>query len=306
MLEVLDLPEASRDLGPWLDRLIVSPRLAGAVNDLSAIHDSKEEWPTVDEAREWLGSDVDAVLERGLGTVTNNRLRQLLVRPALLPAIQELVFVDGGEYWNRLVADSSPAAVTEPPPPTARPRWLFTLAPLVIAASIAAFVVVESQRDRGLDGKVADSDLTVMRGTDGGSAESTGTALQPWGWSRPGVEDRAKDPAAVPILLADALEEWFRVTSTVGESDVEALRPLADELWAGCERALALPLQGMAPELRQRLQSQILLFQRQLQAVLRRLDESASTDSPPAVTANVKHDIDALVGETANALRRLQ
>jgi hypothetical protein len=305
MLEVLDIPEAPADLGPWLDRLIVSPDLAGAVDDLSAIHGATEETLSVEAAREWLGRDIDAVLERGLGAVENARLRGLLVRPALLPAIQELVFVDGGEYWNRLVEEASDATPA-PRATQARPRWLFALAPLAIAASIAALVAVEMRQDPGAGGKGADSDLTVMRGTGGDSKPSVGAESQPWGWSRTGLLNGAKDPAAVTGLLADALEDWFRVTSAADDSDLPTLRLRMEELWAGCEQALALPLAGVAPDVRQGIRSQIALFQKRLQALLRRLDDDDPSGSQSLVAADLKRDVDGLVRETVDALRRLK
>jgi hypothetical protein len=304
MLEVLDIPEAPADLGSWLDRLVVSPDLAGAVDDLAAIHGATEESPSVEAAREWLGRDIDAVLERGLGAVENARLRGLLVRPALLPAIQELVFVDGGEYWNRLVEESSDATPV-PRATQARPRWLFALAPLAIAASIAAFVAVEMRQDPGAGGKGAGSDRTVMRGTGGDSKPSVGAESQPWGWSRTGLLDGANDPAAVAGLLADAIEDWFRVTSAAGDSDLATLRLRTEELWAGCEQALALPLASVAPDVRQGIRSQIALFQKQLQALLRRLDDDDPTGSQSLVAADLKRDVDGLVRETVDALREL-
>jgi|688.fasta_scaffold31378_5 hypothetical protein len=305
MLEVLEIPEAPADLGPWLDSLVASPDLAAAVDDLSAIHGAAEEAPAVEEARAWLGSDVDAVLERGLGAIENARLRELLVRPALLPAIQELVFVEGGGYWNRIVAEST-VATPAPQAAATRHRWLLAMAPLAIAASIAAFVALDMQRGPGVGGKKAEPDLTVMRGTNDDSAPSADAGLQPWGWGRTGLVDNAAEPAAIPGVLAAALEDWFRVTATADASDLVTLRSQTEELWAGCEQALALPLAGMAPDLRQGIRSQITLFQKRLQALLRRLDEGELAGSESAGAADLKRDVDALVRDTADALRRLE
>ena len=129
MLEVLEMPESAADLGPWLDRTLMSPGLVNVVDELAVIHHAPEESLTVEEARDWLGKDVAAVLERGLGVLEDARLRQMLVRPSLLPAIQELVLVEGGAYWNSLMPPARrrmPTTVTQKPVP----RWLFMVVPL--------------------------------------------------------------------------------------------------------------------------------------------------------------------------------
>lgn len=305
MLDVLDIPESSADLGPWLDRLVVSPTLADAVDDLSAIHDATEGNLAVEEARNWLGSNVAAVLEQGLGVVGNERLRELLMRPALLPAIQEIVFVDGGAYWNRLVAES-PFDDPRPQASQARPRWLFVMAPLAIAASIAAFVAVEMRVGPKAGRNNHDPDLTVMRGTNGDSAPAKDDALQPWGWNRMGLVDDVAESAAVADRLASALEDWFTVTATGGDSDLATIRSQTEELWAGCEQVLALPFVGMAPEFRKEVRSRITLFQKRLQALLQQVDDGESTNKAPVVAADIKREVDSLVRGTASALRQLK
>jgi hypothetical protein len=133
-----------------------------------------------------------------------------------------------------------------------------------------------------------------------------GAESQPWGWSRTRLLDDAKDPAEVAGLLADALEDWFRVTSGAADFDLATLRSRTEELWAGCEQALALPMGGVAPDVRQGIRSQIGLFQKRVQALLRRLDDDDSTGSQSVVAAALKRDVDGLVRETIDALRRLK
>jgi hypothetical protein len=160
MLEILDMPEEPRELAAWLDRHLASDGLAAIVDDLSAVHAAPAELCSVEQAREWLGDAAPLVLANGLGAIGDERIKQLLVRPSLLPALQELVMLEGGPYWDNLLHHSAgvqeslsrarsalssviavPASASKntvtPRSEQGNRRYLFTLIPLAVAAVLA-------------------------------------------------------------------------------------------------------------------------------------------------------------------------
>lgn len=310
MPKILDMPEESADLGAWLDKVIMSEELATVVDELAVLHDAGEESPTCDEARSWLGKDVDTVLQRGLAAVDKARIRQLLKRPALLPAIQELVLVSGGSYWNQFaLAGNTPA---DPPikpnpvssPPARSPRWLLTLVPLAIAASFAVFVAVDSRRDLGSGARVPQDDLALTRGSDTPTDTADRDPELPWGWNRVDLMDGV-DAKLIPNRLADTLNEWFRVADSAG-GDVRGLRLRIDELWAGCEHVLTQSLDGLTASHQQRVRDQVSRFQEDLQEILKDVDEQSASSMNAEGVAKVKRAVDSCVRETADALRNLK
>lgn len=112
-IHVLDMPDEMTLVGPWLDEHLASGHLAELVAELESIHGrgpEEQRRPRPEDAATWLGDRLPAVLAGGLRQLGADRLGKLLRTPRLLPAIQELVFIEGGEYWNHLVADVAPAS----------------------------------------------------------------------------------------------------------------------------------------------------------------------------------------------------
>lgn len=173
VLEACQDDHASRAL--WLEAELLGTSLATVVDELSVIHETdRGEGPSVEEARYWLGEDADPVLRDGLMSLSKAKLDELFRRPSLLPALQELVLVDGGEYWNDAVARSEVLAATskyhrrqlarrlglrEPTPsPESRPaaadapgrnsagmrRWLIIAVPVAMAASLIVALTLPS------------------------------------------------------------------------------------------------------------------------------------------------------------------
>ena len=304
MLEVFEMPESAADLGPWLDRTLMSPGLVNVVDELAVIHHAPEESLTVEEARDWLGKDVAAVLERGLGVLEDARLRQMLVRPSLLPAIQELVLVEGGAYWNSLMPPARrrmPTTVTQKPVP----RWLFMVVPLAVAASVAAFVAVDMQRQPAVQPPIAAPDLVVTRGADTSLQNAEVTAHKPWGWNRDDLPDAESGPANLLGDLADALSEWFRVTATDG-GDRDSLRLHLSEVWAGCQQVRLQTADITQPELRLKVIECVTLLEERMQSALGTLRGQPDQEGAAGTAARTKSQVDAWIQETINALRAMQ
>jgi hypothetical protein len=304
MVAILDMPESSARLGEWLDRALMSEGLARVVDELAVVHHTADEAVSVEQARDWLGDSFSVVMERGLGELGHARLKELLKRPNLLPAIQELALIDGGPYWNRLMRDipfAGGATVTGTDSRQNR-RWLFALASLAVAATIAAFIAIDAGRDKGGLKPLPHSDLTITRGTDSGNASQSGGEDKPWGWNRTDLLDGVNSPSEIPARLADGLNEWFTLSKGV-DSDLQTFSLHVNELWAGCEQLATQPFKGMRSDLEQTTRESVVLFQRKLDAVLADLDAAVSKEEKASALEAAKKSVDDSVIETINALR---
>jgi hypothetical protein len=300
MVGILDMPESPAELGRWLDRILMSEDLLTVIDELSVVHQATDESLSAEDARDWLGDNFSAVMQSGLSALSHARLRELLLRPSLLPAIQELAFVSGGPYWNRLVGDDKRTEPTK-----RNNRWLLYLTPLAVAASIAAFVAIDAGRDRERGASLPKSDLTITRGTDGGAGISTAGPDKPWGWNRTDLMDGIESPATIPARLAKSLGEWFQKVPT-GNSDLELFTLRVNELWAGCEQVSVLPLDGLSTDLQQRLRSRVADFQREVETVLKDLDGPIPESEKASVLAAAKKAIDSSVREAVETLQDLK
>jgi hypothetical protein len=282
----------------------MSPGLVHVVDELAVIHHASEESLTVEEAREWLGKDVDAVLERGLGVLGESRLRQLLVRPSLLPGIQELVLVEGGGYWSALMPVARgrmPTTVMQKP----MPRWLLMAVPLALAASVAAFIAVDTQRQPAMQPPIAAPDLVVMRGTDTSPHNKEVIPHKPWGWNRDDLLAAEIGPANLPGRLADALSEWFRVTASDG-GDLNSLRLHLSEVWAGCQQVRLQTADVTPPELCLKVSECVTLLEERMQNALGTLRGQLDQEGTAETASRTKSQVDAWIQETINALRAMQ
>jgi len=310
MVAILDMPESSAKLGEWLDRALMSEGLARLVDELTVIHQTADEAVSVQQARDWLGDSFSVVMERGLGELGHARLKELLKHPNLLPAIQELALIDGGSYWNRLMRDipvAGGATVTGPDSPQKRTynRWLFALAPLAVAASVAAFVALDAGRDKGGLKPLPHSDLTITRGTDSENVGQSGGEDKPWGWNRTDLLDGVNSPEGIPTRLAEALSEWFGLSPTVG-SDLKSFELRVNEMWAGCEQLSTESFKGMEADCRQKLLASITTFRHKLEAVLNDLDQAVPGRDEASALEAARKSVDDSVRETVDALRKLR
>ena len=310
MVTILDMPESSAELGEWLDRALMSEDLARLVDELAVVHQTADEAISVEQARDWLADSFSAVMDRGLGELGQAQLRQLLKRPYLLPAIQELAMISGGPYWNRLMRDIPVAGgvpVTGPELPRNRTynRWLFALVPLAVAASIAAFVAIDAGRDKGGIKPLPHSDLTITRGTDGDAVGESGSQDKPWGWNRTDLLDGVNSPGEIPNRLADALSEWFSLGKAAG-TDIQTFTLRVNEMWAGCEQFSTQPFNGMPDDLNQMLRDSIDAFQQKLEAVLNTLDGPLPEGERASTLAAARRSVDSCVSEAVETLRKLK
>lgn len=105
-LTATELPDEIRDWPAWLESQVVGSQLRFLVGQLETISGSQlrlephETWEI--RLRSLLTEELSEVLENGLRGLSEKSLRELIRQPRTLLALQELVFVEGGEYWNRV------------------------------------------------------------------------------------------------------------------------------------------------------------------------------------------------------------
>jgi len=136
---VLTIPDADDSLADWLEGQLVGPDFFRLVSELEVIHGSGG--PSAATIADVLGPNREAVLSRGLGALPREQLKALLQKPKLLLDLQELVLLDGGEYWQNKTrpVQAMPSSVASPPKPAPRFNWLAVVG---IAVTVAALLMI--------------------------------------------------------------------------------------------------------------------------------------------------------------------
>jgi len=105
MTFALDLPDSINQWPTWLEQQLVGLNLRQLVRQWEVLADIQPGSDLTSKSsevqlRELLGKDLVSVLERGLSGLSEDRLRALIQRPRLLLSLQEIVFCEGGAYWQ--------------------------------------------------------------------------------------------------------------------------------------------------------------------------------------------------------------
>jgi hypothetical protein len=263
------VPEDPAELAGWLDRQIVGPDLARLIAELSAVHGPSSE--TTDLATV-LGPDREAVLARGLGVLSEDRLRTFLRHPPLLAELQDTVTEAGSPYWDELfdhptlarVARNARDGLIEVLRPVRRyPRPPIYLRPWFVALATAATVL-----------------MTVV-------LERT-PAQRPWGWNVPRALSRGDTAAEHLTALADAAAEWRnRPRQTPAE-----LRRAIKEMRDGCTALLAADHRALPAEDRAWLMDRCVAWGTKLDRHLADLQAGRPADE---VRAEADETVDKLV-----------
>ena len=255
-LEVLDMPEEPTQLAGWLEQRLAGSDLPALADELSAFRAAPA--GTAPAMRELLGEWQEPVLAGGLKLAPPEVVRRLLSWPERLPELQELVYMRGGRYWDRLLGSDgglqdavehsrqrlsvvlpipAPERQAAPAPhvlplrkrtPARRVGWVVGL-----AAAAAAVVLA----------------VGISRYFPPSAPSSAPAALasNAWGWNRPGVLD-ADGPADVYLnRLADAADEW----SAEKPEGAEATAKRLNEYRRGCTALLFAEHRALSPADRQ-------------------------------------------------------
>lgn len=103
-LAVKMMPDDPTRLARWLDAQLVGDRLIDLVEELTVVHAATKSVVTL---RDLLGERIDSVVDSGLANLSVDALRSLLRNPQLFLELQEIVYLDGGEYWKQIARPQS-------------------------------------------------------------------------------------------------------------------------------------------------------------------------------------------------------
>lgn len=289
---VLDLPDDEARLAAWLDEQIVAPQLHELVAELAAVQGmaGRPRSATPERVMSWLGDARPGVLDRGTAALDGRRRAELLRDPGLLPALQEIVFIEGGGHWQRLAgrAGSPPSfsAADVLRRSAAGPTRGDTVRP---AASVTpAFDAVGRP---GLPRLVVALAAALLVAVAGWSLLQPGPAGAPWGWNRPAAFAAAAAPDYLEQLAA-AADEWSAVTPATEAALADRLQGML----AGCDRLLAAAHEPLAPADRDWLRERCNVWREKFAGQLATL--GASHDP-----AAVRREADATVAKLVAALR---
>lgn len=310
---VLDIPDDPAEMPAWLDRQIAGADLHEIVAELAAVHGAAPGGGSAeaDEVSRWLGPSLPAVLARGTAALEGRRVGELLRTPRLLPGLQELVFVEGGEYWQDLAASAASAAglpsldvaqlVANGRRPaaddrfgrrnTAEPRR----EPLATANRVPTLGQTPPAPLQRLKNNVAPFlaalAASLLVGVGIWAWRGSEPAATAWGWNRAEALAAATPDAYLERLAAGAAE-W----SAVPPSTESALAARLREMLTGCDRLIAAPHEPLDATDREWLVEKCRTWREKLAGHLVALAESHDV-------ATVGREADATVQKLTAALR---
>lgn len=257
-LTALDIPESPNDIAAWLEAAICEGDLREIVTQLSAVHTTVGSASDLDTI---LGDDRGNVLSHGLGGLSIDQLRLLLVNPCRLFELQKVAMIDGDDYWqarfrgNKNTIDSTRSTITAltqsssvtVASDTQKASWLRN--PLVVVALAACL----------LGAIVGVSILVKHLGSDQGTQVANS-----WGWNKP-LEITPETTANEYLSsLADGAKAWFNKDL----ANSSELQQRLKELSAGCEQLTVAAHQPLADNDRNWLRYQCRLWQRKIDGLL--------------------------------------
>lgn len=274
-LVTFEIPEETVQLADWLERQVVGRELRQLVIELKAILGDTAPQESLNSI---CGDQLPDVLARGLAALDPARLRRLLKSPQSLFALQEQIFVEGGDYWETVPRSEAhlqtvaarqpklPAAVTPLKTPP-RPFRLVWGAVGVIAAAACLFLAVSLRQPQ--------------------------PAAPTWGFDRPGVLSAQMSPKEYLDSLADAAGDWFKKRP----ADSPALAKRLTEFRHGCDTLLAAEHPQLAAKDRDWLKERCGVWAGKIDGHLADLKAGTKT------LEQVQTDADATINALVKALR---
>jgi len=199
-LHLFDIPDDHRKLPAWLEKQLVGVHLAELVAELTAVHGSSER-PTIEDL---LDGQWDAVYQSGISGLSQATLRRLLTQPALLLDLQDLVLINGGDYWNQVEREAAVSRMID------RGRRNVLNGPDGNAAAAQRYTAASQRRRDWLValGAIAATTLVILASQQ---SRRTPTQVGPvaWGWNKPGAIPAAGSRSEYLEALANAANDWF-------------------------------------------------------------------------------------------------
>lgn len=294
---VLDIPDDEAALAGWLDEQVAADDLHELIAELAAVHAANgPRGSTPQAAAEWLGESLPDVLSRGTAALPRPRLGELLRSPWLLAGLQELVFMEGGDYWNNLALRGTPApafssadvleraAKQTAPEGGARPRGPAAARPMAVPPS--------PRSQSRLPVAVAAVAAGLLVAVAGWSLLRPGLPEPVWGWNRPDALTAAAGPDAYLEQLARAADEWSAAAPTTERQ----LAARLGDLLVGCDRLIAAPHKPLEPADRDWLVERCRAWREKIAGHVAALETSHDV-------AAVRRDADATVEKLVKAIR---
>lgn len=105
ILPALFLPDERTEWAAWIEKQLMGTELVRVVEQLIVLGGNH---PPVLSLEAWLGEDRNNVLDHGLQKeISQSRIEDLVRNPALLLELQELVLLEGDNYWLQLPKSSA-------------------------------------------------------------------------------------------------------------------------------------------------------------------------------------------------------
>lgn len=281
---VLDIPDQDSELPAWLERELVGLHLADLIAGLEVFQGEPRHDMELDTALE---GNLEAVLEHGLGALTDQQVRNLLQHPRLLAPLQERVLLEGGAHWERiplsrpheqLTADcwtsvcaaGSPRVARPDPVPRGNPAEARRF-PWAVTLSAAALLLV-----------------AVFGWQQFSSRQPAG-----WGWNKPGALADAATAPDYLLQLAAGANDWFNKRPDTPED----LATRLTQFRKGCETLIAAPHRPLAPEDRAWLVERCQAWSSKLETHITALESGADVEE-------VRADADATINKLIEALKQ--
>lgn len=269
-LPALDIPETHTERAVWLERSLVGLELRDLVVSLKGLQEPSTVELSVEQI---LGNKLESVLHHGLSSLDRETLKELLRSPDCLLGLQERIFTDGGEYWDRVErssehqqhtrtqgehlrsmieqpetdpGDATPAAA--PPsvqkPPLSRIEYVLSAVAAVLLVGFLAWLNQSPSR--------------------------TG-----WGFDRPGTLARQMPADQYLNHLAGAADEWFNKRP----DNADALSQRLTQFIHGCQTLIDAPHSQLSDEDRDWLRERCGVWKENLEKQLAGLkSDSQSVD----------------------------
>jgi hypothetical protein len=301
-LAAMDIPDDPGRLPGWLERQLAGPGLAALAAELAALHGGDA--GPAGSVRDLMGEDLPAVVARGLGVLPAERLRTLLMRPALLLELQELVLSAGSPYWDRLAGESAeltrmadeggrrlaelwggPARVVVPAsdrPAVLSVAWYRRPWAVSLATAAAVLLTVYSVWPH--------TPPAPPGGTPGPGAGAVAAAN--WGWEKSDAVADGVPAAAYLGRLADGADEWFAKRP----EDAAGLARRLGEFRQGCSKLVFAAHKPLAPEDRRWLVARCRTWGARLDQLRAALEEGQDV-------GKVRAEADATARQIAENLR---
>jgi hypothetical protein len=294
-LYAFDIPDDPSHLPAWLEGHLTGLDLAGLVAELTAVHGQGDR-PDLD-LDHFLGDQKQIVLDRGLGSLSAESLRQLLLHPRLLLELQDLVCREGGPYWNSVKPDLVHAGHIQRGSKNLQKvlaswdgsrgqdirsglRWYQRswFASVATAASLLAVFIGYDQLRR----RLPDNNNRPPPPADSGA----------WGWNKANALPEDVSRSTYLDRLAAEADEWFKERPT----DAVGLAKRIHQFRAGCTRLIFVVHRPLPHADQQWLIENCRIWGRKLDKQLAALESGQNA-------LEVRADTDELVRQVVDALR---